>query len=135
MQPVPYLSALLCLVLFFIFWSQRRPHAITRQGKWVLYLLCISIVEEVTFRLIFPALLAAQFTFSLTIAHIISNILFAALHYVTLRWKLSNCIATFLGALGLSYLMRHGDLTLVVMVHWLGTFLNTPFPPAATKRP
>jgi len=42
---------------------------------------------------------------------------------------------TFLGGMGLSQLMTHGDLALVVMVHWLGTFLNTPVPPAERNLP
>lgn len=130
LEPGPYLFALLGLLVFFTYWSNRRPHSVKRQSQWVIYLLYISIVEEVAFRLLFPALLAS-FSPSITLltAHIVSNFVFAAIHYFTLRWKLTNCIVTFLGGLGLSHLMRHGDLTMVIMVHWVGTFLNTPFPP------
>jgi hypothetical protein len=137
LQPGPYLLALFGLLIFFAYWSRRRPHSLKRQSQWVLYLLFISIAEEITFRLIFPSLLSSITLFSsqfpLLTTHVISNFVFAAIHYVTLRWKLTNCIVTFLGAMGLSHLMRHGDLTMVVMVHWLGTFLNTPFPPAQRK--
>jgi membrane protease YdiL (CAAX protease family) len=93
-------------------------------------LLLISITEELTFRLILPSLLSAQFDGR--VPHIMSNLLFAAIHYVTLRWRLRNCIVTFFGAMGLSYLMMQGDLAVVVLVHWFATFLNTPAPPAKT---
>ena len=63
-------------------------------------------------------------------AHVLSNLVFASLHYFTLRWRLVNCIATFLGGMGLSHLMGQGDLLLVIMIHWLGTFINTPSPPS-----
>jgi membrane protease YdiL (CAAX protease family) len=130
-QPTPYLAGLLGLLAFFSYWSTRRSVSAKRQSQWILYLLFISIVEELTFRLILPSLLSQQFSW-LT-ANILSNLLFAVIHYITLRWKLRNCIVTFLGGMGLSQLMTHGDLVLVVMVHWLGTFLNTPFPPAERK--
>ncbi|MFT4519247.1 MAG: branched-subunit amino acid transport protein [Halioglobus sp.] len=130
-DPIPYLMGLLGLFLFFFIWSGRREYLATRQSQWILYLLFISIVEEITFRLIFPALLSQQFT-GLT-AHLISNFLFAGIHYFTLRWRLRNCIVAFLGGMGLSQLMGNGDLTLVVMAHWLGTFLNTPFPPSVPR--
>jgi hypothetical protein len=134
LQPTPYLIALLGLLIFFAFWSKRRPHSVKRQSQWILYLLYISIVEEVAFRLLFPSLLASiSPDLTLLATQVVSNFVFAAIHYVTLRWKLKNCIVTFLGGMGLSHMMRHGDLTMVVMVHWLGTFLNTPFPPAQKK--
>ncbi len=132
-NPRPYLVAVLLLLMFFTLWSflqsRRRPSATAgRQSLWVLYLLFISIVEEVAFRLVLPALLSTHM--ERMPAHIISNLLFAALHYFTLRWRLGNCMATFLGGMGLAHLMGRGDLTLVILVHWLGTFLNTPAPPA-----
>ena len=113
-------------------WSRRRAFTPSRQSLWVGYLLWISIVEEVAFRLLLPALLETEF--SRFQAHLISNALFAALHYVTLRWRLVNCIGTFLGAMGLSHLMvEHGNLVLVILVHWAGTFLNTPWPPGTRR--
>jgi membrane protease YdiL (CAAX protease family) len=130
-QPLLYLTALVVLLVFFTYWSARRPGSEKRKAQWILYLLYISIVEELTFRLIFPALLSEHFNWMT--ANIISNLIFAVIHYVTLRWKLRNCIVTFLGGMGLSQLMTQGDLAVVVMVHWLGTFLNTPFPPAEQK--
>jgi membrane protease YdiL (CAAX protease family) len=131
LQPAPYLIGLLALLVFFSYWNRRNPASVKRKSQWIFYLLYISIVEELTFRLIFPSLLSQQFNW-LT-ANILSNLLFASIHYATLRWKLRNCIATFLGGMGLSQLMTHGDFALVVMVHWLATFLNTPFPPAESK--
>jgi membrane protease YdiL (CAAX protease family) len=131
LQPGPYLIGLLGLLVFFSYWSRRHPASVKRKAQWISYLLYISIVEELTFRLILPSLLSQQFTW-LT-ANILSNLLFASIHYLTLRWKLRNCILTFLGGMGLSQLMTHGDFALVVMVHWLGTFLNTPLPPADPK--
>jgi len=130
-QPISYMAVLLGLLVFFSYWSTRRPISATRQTQWILYLLFISIVEELTFRLILPSLLSQHFSWP--IANILSNLLFACIHYITLRWKVRNCIATFLGGMGLSQLMTHGDLAMVVMIHWLGTFLNTPFPPAERK--
>jgi membrane protease YdiL (CAAX protease family) len=130
-QPVSYLASVLVLLVFFSYWSTRRSVATKLQAQWIFYLLFISIVEELTFRLIFPLLLAPQFNW-LT-ANILSNVVFASIHYVTLRWKLRHCIFTFLGGMGLSQLMSHGDLAIVVLVHWLGTFINTPFPPTVAK--
>jgi membrane protease YdiL (CAAX protease family) len=130
-QPVSYLAGLFGLLVFFSYWSTRRPVAAERQAQWIFYLLFISIVEELTFRLILPSLLSQPFSWPTAI--ILSNLLFAAIHYLTLRWKLRNCIVTFLGGMGLSQLMTHGDLVMVVMVHWLGTFINTPFPPTKRK--
>jgi membrane protease YdiL (CAAX protease family) len=126
-QPFSYFLGALGLLLFFVAWSSRRPVSVGRQVQWVFYLLFISFVEELTFRLVLPALLEPKIGW--LIANLLCGALFAILHYVTLRWKLRNCIATFIGAMGLSHLMSQGDFTLVVMVHWLGTFLNTPFPP------
>ncbi|GAB5453538.1 MAG: hypothetical protein Hals2KO_38660 [Halioglobus sp.] len=131
-NPRRYLVAVLLLLIFFSVWSavqwRRRQSADAgRQSLWILYLLFISIVEEVAFRLGLPALLSTQM--ERMPAHIISNLLFAALHYFTLRWRFGNCMATFLGGMGLAHLMGRGDLTLVILVHWLGTFINTPAPP------
>ena len=126
-HPWVYLFATAGLLVFFALWSRRRPQPIARQCRWIFYLLFISIAEEVAFRLVVPMLLTPPM--GILQAHIISNLIFAGLHYFTLRWKLRNCIGTFIGGMGLSHLMGQGDLVLVVLVHWLGTFLNTPFAP------
>jgi membrane protease YdiL (CAAX protease family) len=127
-HPVPYLLGLAGLLIFFAYWSFRHSYPPGRQVPWVLYLLFISVVEEFIFRLVLPSVL---FGFVPTVvALVLSNLVFASIHYVTLRWRLVNCIATFLGGMGLSHLMAQGDLLLVIMVHWLGTFINTPSPPS-----
>lgn len=130
-DPVNYAIAAGCLLAFFAHWSRRRDYQPLRQSQWVAYLLGISIVEEVAFRLLLPALFEMQLP--RLQAHLLSNALFAALHYVTLRWRLVNCIGTFFGAMGLSYLMNQGDLVMVIMAHWVGTFLNTPWPPGTRR--
>lgn len=129
-QPLAYLAGLGALLLFFAYWSGRHRATTTRQLQWVFYLLMISVVEEISFRLVLPQLLAGLTP--LTLAQVLSNLLFACIHYFTLRWRLVNCIATFFGGMGLSHLMGRGDLVLVVAVHWLGTFINTPRPPSGT---
>jgi membrane protease YdiL (CAAX protease family) len=62
-------------------------------------------------------------------AVVISNVLFATIHFFTLRWRLIWVVFAFLGGLGLSRVMTHDDLLVVIWLHWIGTFLNTPFPP------
>ena len=103
-----------------------------RQIFWIGYLFLISIVEEIGFRLSLPILFSEFFfkEYSFLIGIVLSNLLFASLHYFTLRWKLKACIFTFLGGMGLSRLFYEtGDITLVVMVHLVVTFLNTPSAP------
>jgi len=127
-----YLLGVAGIVLFFIYWSRRRPYQVSRQSLWIGYLLWISLVEEIAFRLLLPALFEAEL--SRLQAHLLSNAIFAGLHYVTLRWRFVNCIGTFIGAMGLSHLMGQGDLILVILAHWVGTFLNTPWPPHTGRR-
>jgi hypothetical protein len=137
-RPAPYALALAGLLLFFTAWSLRRPQPVHRQARWILYLLFISIAEEIAFRLVLPSVLRTGAPpasgLAPLYAHLVSNLVFAGIHFFTLRWKFRYCVMTFLGGMGLSYMMRHGDLTLLVMVHWLGTFLNTPYPPPDRKQ-
>ena len=103
-----------------------------RQIFWLGYLLFISIVEEIGFRVSLPVLFSDSFLkeYSFLFGIFLSNLLFASLHYFTLRWKLKACIFTFLGGLGLSRLFYvTEDLALVILVHWAITFLNTPTAP------
>jgi hypothetical protein len=66
----------------------------------------------------------------LVIGIMLSNTIFATIHFFTLRWKLTNCIAAFLGGLGLSRLFYvTEDLALIILVHLFFTFINTPSPP------
>lgn len=126
-----YLLGVAGLLSFFALWSRRRPIVFSRQGLWISYLLWISIVEEIAFRLLLPAVLETELP--RLQAHIISNAIFALIHYVTLRWRAINCFVTFLGGMGLSHLMGQGDLALVILAHWAGTFINTPWPPRTRR--
>lgn len=98
---------------------------------WLGYLGMISLVEELLFRLVAPQLL--QSLLGPTGSVVVSNLIFAGLHFFTLRWRLRHCIVVFLGGLGLSRLLQvTDDLILVVLVHWFFTFLNTPQAPKGT---
>ena len=103
-----------------------------RQIAWICYLFVISVVEEIGFRLGLPILFTSQFISIdiFWIGVILSNSIFATIHYFTLRWKLTACVFTFLGGMGFSRLFSvTGDLALVILVHWAVTFLNTPSAP------
>ena len=119
----------LFMFLYLRFISRKLNY---RQIFWIGYLFLISIVEEIGFRLSLPILFSVFFfkEYSFLIGIFLSNLLFASLHYFTLRWKLKACIFTFLGGIGLSRLFYEtGDITLVVLVHLVVTFLNTPSAP------
>ncbi|MBU4318789.1 MAG: CPBP family intramembrane metalloprotease [Proteobacteria bacterium] len=125
--PLAYFLAALCLLSFFILMTKVYDRILnTRQFLWIVYLLGVSICEEWVFRLAVPGLTAGFI--GLFPAVLLCNLVFAAMHYFTLRWKIRWCAGAFLGAMGLSRLMGHGDLLLVIGVHWLATFLNTPVP-------
>ncbi|MBT5004074.1 MAG: CPBP family intramembrane metalloprotease, partial [Porticoccaceae bacterium] len=99
-----------------------------RELFWLAYLLFISIVEEFAFRLLLPNFLMIMV--GVIPATLLSNLAFAGVHFFTLRWRLINCVGAFLGGLGLSRLLGNTeDIILVVGVHWLVTFLNTPTAP------
>jgi len=119
----------LFMFLYLRFISRKLNY---RQIFWIGYLFFISIIEEIGFRLSLPILFSEFFfkEYSFLVGIFLSNLLFASLHYFTLRWKLKACIFTFLGGIGLSRLLYEtGDITLVVMVHLVVTFLNTPSAP------
>ena len=118
------------LIILFLRLTGKELNA--RQAAWIAYLLMISIVEEVGFRLSLPIILSSGFSASETlwIGVFLSNLLFAMIHYLTLRWKLTACVFTFLGGMGFSRLFETtGDLALVILIHWAVTFLNTPSAP------
>lgn len=117
------------IVAFFIIFIRFRKWELDKgQCFWIVYLLGISIVEEIAFRLTIPAVL--QGTVGSVLSIFISNLLFAAIHYVTLRWKLIPCISAFIGGVGLSHLLENTEnIALLILVHWFVTFLNTPRPP------
>ena len=127
--PLYYLAALPALLLFFFLYLMFKGYEIRQtQLAWLAYLLFISAAEEFVFRLILPSLMVGAI--GMIPATIFSNLLFASIHFVTLRWKLINCVGVFFAGLGLSRLLTNTeDLVLVVLVHWMFTFLNTPTPP------
>ena len=129
-SPINYLAAGAGLVVFFRFHQRRKTRESNWQNLlWLGYLLFISLVEEMAFRLFLPSELSAAVPFLAAV--IISNALFALLHYFTLRWHWWNCLFTFAGGLGFSHtLHQSGDLALVILAHWFFTFMNTPLPPA-----
>ena len=129
LRPQIYAIASGFIVLFFVFYLFLRKRAVTlSQASWIGYLFGISVVEELAFRLAVPLLLTG--TTSNLFAILISNLLFAGLHYFTLRWKLIPCLLTFLGGLGFARLLDNSEnIVLVILVHWFVTFLNTPVPP------
>ena len=94
-SPVFYFFILTAISLFFIFFYLKRGHKIEWiHVAWLTYLLFISIVEEFAFRMMLPILLSG--TFGMMSAVLFSNLLFACIHYVTLRWKFINCVVAFI---------------------------------------
>lgn len=117
------------MILYLRLFSKELSY---RQTFWIIYLLFISIIEEIGFRVSLPILFSDSFLkeHNFLIGIFLSNLLFASLHYFTLRWKLKACIFTFLGGIGLSRLFYvTEDLALIILVHWAITFLNTPTAP------
>ncbi len=129
-----YLLASLGLGFFmFLYLRLFSKELNNRQIFWIGYLLFISIVEEIGFRVSLPILFSDSFLkeYSFLFGIFLSNLLFASFHYFTLRWKLKACIFTFLGGIGLSRLFYvTEDLALIILVHWAFTFLNTPTAPS-----
>ena len=120
------------MVLFLKLTKREFNH---RQLAWISYLLVISIVEEIAFRLSIPLLITNIFGMNyFLLAICISNAIFAIIHYFTLRWKLKACILAFLGGMGFSRLFSvTDDLALVIVLHWAVTFLNTPSAPKVNQ--
>ena len=128
-SPIFYFFVLSALLLFFVFFYLIKRYEIERiHFAWLTYLLLISIVEEIAFRMLLPFLLTGAF--GMIAAVLLSNFLFATIHYVTLRWKFINCVFAFIGGLGLSNLLEsNGDIATLILIHYFFTFLNTPLPP------
>ena len=126
---LPYALAGLALVVFFVGFLRFKKHQTTRvQTLWLAYLLLISVFEELAFRLLLPTFFLS--TLGAAASVVLSNAIFAGIHYFSLRWKLGPCVFAFLGGIGFSRLLENTeDLVLVILVHWLATFLNTPRPP------
>ena len=128
--PLLYTLAFASILLGLVIYSRIRHGVMnTQQLRWILYLGALSAWEEWVFRLALPYWLQGV-SLNLTAAVILSNLIFAAAHYFTLRWKWQWCLGAFLGGLALSRQMHvQGDLLLLIGIHWVGTFLNTPRPP------
>jgi hypothetical protein len=100
---------------------------------WIVYLLLVSIWEGWVFRLAIPYFAEANGA-DLFGAVIASNAAFAVMHYFTLRWKWFWCAGAFLGGMALSRNFgMHYDLALVIGIHWVATFVNTPRLPGRAR--
>ena len=133
-DPTLYLIAGTIICVFFILFLRFRKWELNKsQLLWIAYLLGISIVEEIAFRLTIPFLIMGVFGGFLSV--LLSNLVFALIHYVTLRWKLIPCVFTFMGGIGFSRLLENSEnIVLVILVHWFVTFLNTPRPPKILEK-
>lgn len=125
--PVRYLLAGLgifaALLVYSVYLDRRLD---PRTIGWMLYLLALSAWEEWVFRLAIPYYGEAQGA-DLQVLVVGSNLAFGALHFFTLRWKWPWCLAAFLGGMALSRQMNlHFDLALVIGIHWIATYVNTP---------
>ena len=133
-HPVHYLAICVAIVAGIAIYQRVRsiPWSAAQVG-WVGYLFLISVVEEWAFRVFLPLYLMDDLGARASI--VVSSVLFGALHYFTLRWRLTACLVTMLGGIGFSRLLEvSGDLALVILVHWIVTFLNTPRPPIGESR-
>ena len=133
-SPLFYVAATAALGIFMTFFQARKDHPPNlRNTLWLGYLLYISIVEELAFRLLFPLWLGESI--HLMGAIVVSNLVFAGIHYVTLRWHWWNCLFVFAGGMGFSHMLASYDnLTLVILAHWFVTFLKTPTPPRGRSK-
>jgi len=108
----------------YAWFNDRRLDALA--VVWMLYLLMVSVWEEWVFRLAIPYI-ATENGVAMPAAVIASNLLFAVMHYFTLRWKWQWCLAAGLGGLALSRnFAMHQDLVLIIGIHWVATYMNTP---------
>ncbi len=103
------------------------------QIGWALYLLGVSLWEEWVFRIALPYWLT-DVGLDFRTAVIGSNLAFGLMHYFTLRWKWQWCVLAFLGGLGLSrnYMILE-DFMLIVAIHWIATYINTPRYPGQSR--
>ena len=133
--PARYLltGLLICgLLLGYAWYLDRRIDAAA--VGWMLYLLAVSIWEEWLFRLAIPYFGQAQ-GLDLRIMAFVSNLVFGTLHYFTLRWKWQWCLAACLGGMALSRRFdEQFDLAIVIGIHWVATYINTPRLPGRSSR-
>ena len=118
-------------IMILIFLKSSNRDLNLRQIFWIIYLFIISLVEEIAFRLSLPLIATEFFGTELFWFYVfLSNILFASIHYFTLRWKIRACILAFLGGMAFSRVLESTeDLALLIILHWAITFLNTPTAP------
>ena len=134
-QPALYLGAAIALLVVLSAYAALidrgwRP----LQFGWIVYLGALSFWEEWVFRVAIPYA-ASGGAVDLLWAVLVSNLIFGAMHYFTLRWHWYWCVGAFLGGLFLSRQMTlHFDLALLAGFHWAGTFFNTPRSPGRGQR-
>ena len=128
--PVNYLAGGLVILAGMITFSGIRDKKWNpiRLG-WILYLLGVSIWEEWVFRVALPYVLV-DMEVDFRVSEIASNLAFGLMHYFTLRWKWQWCLFAFLGGVGLSRQFHaQEDFLMIVAIHWIATFINTPREP------
>ena len=109
-NPLEYLLWSLIVATFILgFLKYTKREINLRQLIWIGYLFMISVVEEIAFRLSLPLLIASDISgiSFFWIGAFISNLLFATIHYFTLRWKINACIFTFLGGNSKSSFLKY----------------------------
>ena len=87
-HPVHYLAICVAIVAGIAVYQRVRsiPWSAAQVG-WVGYLFLISVVEEWAFRVFLPLYLMDDLGARASI--VVSSVLFGALHYFTLRWRLT----------------------------------------------
>ena len=126
------ITAALFIALNLYAWRANRAWGPAQLG-WVVYLGLLSLWEEWVFRSALPTVLMQAGLLPLG-AVVLSNLLFGAAHYFTLRWKWQWCLGAFLGGLALSRQMElHDNLLWITGLHWVATFINTPKPPGGSN--
>lgn len=133
--PVIYLAGAASLLVVLCGYTLMREGELrlTQMG-WIIYLGLLSFWEEWVFRVAVPDLLL-ELGLDIKLAFLSASLLFGALHFFTLRWKLTWCVGACIGGLALSRQIEvHADLLLITAYHWVATFLNTPRSPGTSSR-
>lgn len=118
-------GVVICAALNLYAWYIDRSWGLEKAG-WILYLGAVSAWEEWVFRVALPQT-AESMGMTLISAVVVSNLVFGAAHYFTLRWRWQWCLAAFIGGMGFSWnFAEQHNLVLIIYIHWVVTFLNTP---------